>query len=117
MKFMRVYNDENGESHIDDIEIEMEDAGPLSRASKPWKVTEINFREIAPGGSAEWHPAPVRQFAINLKGEAEIEVSDGTKRRVSPGQLFLVEDLTGKGHLNHWLDDEVHEFVFMPLAD
>ncbi|MFN3231280.1 MAG: hypothetical protein ACE363_03855 [Alphaproteobacteria bacterium] len=116
MKLMRVYNDADGESHIDDIEIDMEPDGS-GRVSPLWAVQGVIFREIRPGGSADWHPAPLRQLAVNLSGEAEIQVSDGTKRRVGPGQLFLVEDLIGKGHLNTWLDDEVHEFIFMPLQD
>lgn len=117
MKLIRVYNDADGESHIDDVEIEMNDRGTAGRPSHIWAVDEVIFREISPGGSADWHTAPRRQLAINLSGEAEIQVSDGTKRRVGPGQLFLVEDTTGKGHLNTWLDDEVHEFAFMPLKE
>ncbi|MBI1179896.1 MAG: hypothetical protein GC201_05010 [Alphaproteobacteria bacterium] len=115
MKLIRVYNDADGESHIDDVEIELRDDGRGHRASPTWEVKGVVFREIAPGGSADWHVAPLRQLAINLSGEAEIQVSDGTKRRVGPGQLFLVEDTTGKGHLNTWLDDQVHEFAFLPL--
>ena len=117
MKMLRIYADADGESHIEDYEIEMEDEGPSGRQSPPWPVKEINFREIPPGGATEWHPAPRRQMAVVLKGEAELEVSDGTTRHIRPGQLFLIEDTIGKGHLNKWLDDEVHEFVFMPLED
>ena len=117
MKLIRVYNDADGESHIDDVEIEMDTQGTTSRASPMWMVEGIIFREIPPGGSADWHTAPLRQLAINLSGEAEIKVSDGTTRRVGPGQIFLVEDTIGKGHLNTWLDDEVHEFAFLPLKE
>jgi len=115
MKLIRVYNDADGESHIDDVEIELDGEGTEGQASHMWSVEGIIFREIQPGGSADWHPAPRRQLAINLSGEANIEVSDGTKRRVGPGQIFLVEDTTGKGHLNTWLDEDVHEFAFLPL--
>jgi quercetin dioxygenase-like cupin family protein len=117
MKLIRVYNDADGESHIDDVEVEMDDQGTESRATGMWAVEGVIFREIPPGGSADWHTAPRRQLAINLSGEAEIQVSDGTKRRVGPGQLFLVEDTTGKGHMNTWLDDKVHAFAFMPLKN
>lgn len=117
MKLIRVYNDADGESHIDDVEVEMDGQAGGRRASSMWAVEGVIFREIPPGGSAEWHTAPLRQLAINLSGEAEIQVSDGTKRRVGPGQIFLVEDTTGKGHLNTWLDDEVHEFAFLPLKN
>jgi len=115
MKLIRVYNDDDGESHIDDVEIELDGPEGTGRASPMWEVQGVIFREIPPGGSADWHTAPLRQLAINLSGEAEIQVSDGTKRRVGPGQIFLVEDTTGKGHQNTWLDDKVHEFAFLPL--
>ena len=115
MKLIRVYNDADGESHIDDVEIEMNNEGASGRASNMWEVEGIIFREIIPGGSADWHPAPRRQLAINLSGEAEIQTTDGSKRHVGPGQIFLVEDTEGKGHLNTWLDEQVHEFVFLPL--
>ena len=117
MKLIRVYNDADGESHIDDVEIEMDSQATGGGASPMWAVEGVIFREIVPGGSADWHTAPLRQLAINLSGEAEIQVSDGAKRRVGPGQIFLVEDTTGKGHMNTWLDDEVHEFAFLPLKD
>ena len=117
MKMMRVYNDADGESHIEDVEIDMDAEGMTGRASDMWAVVGVIFLEIPPGGSTEWHPAPRRQLAINLSGEAEIQVSDGTKRHVGPGQLFLLEDTTGKGHLNTWLDAEVHEFAFLPLKN
>ncbi|MDX1581735.1 MAG: cupin domain-containing protein [Alphaproteobacteria bacterium] len=117
MKLLRIYADADGESHIEEVEIDLNKDGAEGRQSPQWKVTGVFFSEIPPGGSADWHPAPRRQLAVVLKGEAELEVSDGTTRHIRPGHLFLVEDTTGKGHLNKWLDDIVHEFVFMPLAD
>ena len=38
------------------------------------------------------HRAPRRQFIINLSGQSEIEISDRTKRRFGPGDIFLVDD-------------------------
>ena len=38
------------------------------------------------------HRAPRRQFVINLSGQSEIEISDRTKRRFGPGDIFLVDD-------------------------
>jgi quercetin dioxygenase-like cupin family protein len=115
MQILRIYSDANGDTHLEDIEVEMEDLGQTGRRSKDWAVASVNFREIPPGASAEFHTAPVRQLAINLSGETELQVSDGTVRRIGPGQVFLVEDLTGKGHANRWLDDKVHEIAFLPL--
>ena len=37
-----------------------------------------------------------RQFIVNLDGDLEIEVSSGEKRILCSGEVFFVEDLTGK---------------------
>jgi len=115
MKILRIYSDANGDTHLEDVEVEMQDLGQTGRQSPDWAVECVNFREIPPGASAEFHTAPIRQLAINLSGETELQVSDGTVRHIGPGQVFLVEDVTGKGHANRWLDDKVHEIAFLPL--
>ena len=55
------------------------------------------FRHASPGAVNDWHRAPRRQYVINLCGESEIEIDDGTKRRFGPGDIFLVDDTTGRG--------------------
>lgn len=115
MKMLRIYSDADGETHLEDVEVPMEDRGETGLSSQEWTVECVTFREIPPGASSEFHVAPRRQLAINLSGETELQVSDGTVRRIGPGQVFLVEDLTGKGHANRWLDDKVHAIAFMPL--
>jgi len=117
MKILRIYSDANGDTHLEDVELDMEDLGQTGRSSQTWAVEGVSFREIPPGASAEFHTAPLRQLAINLSGETELQVSDGTKRQIGPGQVFLVEDVTGKGHANRWLDDKAHEIAFLPLKD
>ena len=41
---------------------------------------------------------PVRELAVYLSGEGEIEASDGTTRSIDPGTILLVDYTTGKGH-------------------
>ena len=59
----------------------------------------ISFRVSPPGYELSWHCAPRRQYSISLSGQVEIEVGDGTKARVGPGDIVLAEDLTGQGHI------------------
>ncbi len=60
-----------------------------------------------------WHTAPQRQYVMFLAGETEIEVSDGEKRIFKTGDVFLVEDTTGKGHRNRRLrkDGELWAYI------
>ena len=60
----------------------------------------------------EWHTAPQRQYVMFLKGETEIEVSDGEKRHFKTGDVFLVEDTTGKGHRNLRLHKDPELWAF-----
>ena len=42
--------------------------------------------------------------------------SDGAVRRFGPGAIFLVEDLTGKGHTTRAVGNEPRITVTIPLA-
>ena len=61
-------------------------------------ANEIRFASRQPGVLADWHPAPQRQFVVNLSGHLEIGFEDGSKKIFGPGDARLVEDTTGKGH-------------------
>jgi quercetin dioxygenase-like cupin family protein len=62
----------------------------------------------------DWHTAPRRQFAINMTGELEVEISNGTRRRIGAGDLVFLEDLTGKGHVTRALGPITNLFLHVP---
>jgi hypothetical protein len=62
------------------------------------------------------HPAPRRQWVVMLRGAIEVEVSDGTRRRFGPGDLVLVTDTTGTGHVTVAVGDPPLEALFVPEA-
>lgn len=74
------------------------DAGALMFRSAAMKVTSMSFREMGVGFVRDWHVNPGRYFSIFIDGEFELTASDGTKFRPKPGDIYLVEDTTGKGH-------------------
>jgi hypothetical protein len=49
--------------------------------------------------------------------QAEIEVGDGTVKRIGPGDVILAEDLTGQGHITRGVGDQPRLSVVVPLAD
>jgi len=71
-------------------------------------------RFLADGG-LDWHPAPRRQYIINLDGGVEITVSDGEKRVIGAGEVLLVEDVTGKGHLSKAVAGKMRHSIFVPI--
>jgi len=62
------------------------------------------------------HPAPGKQWVVMLRGAIEVEVSDGTRRRFGPGDLVLVTDTTGSGHVTVAMGDPPLEALFVPQA-
>ena len=51
-----------------------------------------------------------------LRGAIEVEVSDGTRRRFEPGDLVLVTDTTGRGHVTFAVGDPPLEGLFVAEA-
>ena len=52
---------------------------------------------------------------INLSGETEIEIGDGSKRRFGPGDILLAEDTSGQGHISQDVGAQPRRFMFIPL--
>src|SRR5438132_354454 len=75
----------------------------------------IIFREVPPTYDLDWHPAPRRQYIINLDAGVEITASDGEVRKIGAGEVFLVEDTTGKGHLSKAIDNKIRNCIFVPI--
>jgi quercetin dioxygenase-like cupin family protein len=103
MNYVRVYADQNGDSHFEDVEVALSPTdfappAPPIDVSPPMQATAVAFLGFHPGYEGPAHPAPRRQFVFVLTGEAEVDVSDGEMRRVAPGSVVLLEDTWGKGH-------------------
>jgi len=117
MKIVRVYTGDDGASHFEDIEVALTDQGPMGRISDMWKAKGVLFREVDGDYALDYHNAPRRQFVVNLTGSVDIEIGDGTVRRLGPGDILLAEDTTGQGHISRAVDGEPRRCLFIPLAD
>ena len=100
MRIHNLYTDASGQSHFRDIEVEWVEEGPAGKLSKRLPATGIIFRQVQPDYDLDWHPAPRRQYIINLDAGVQITASDGEARVIGAGEIVLVEDTTGKGHLS-----------------
>ena len=101
--YTRLYSDEHGESHFEDVEIDLTlteytpPAPPLELSSiTPAK--QFGFMNAPAGWSSDWHPTSARNIFFVLTGEWEVTASDGETRRFSAASVLLVDDTTGKGH-------------------
>jgi hypothetical protein len=115
MKIHRLYADEKGDSHFEDMEIEYIETTPAGRFTKRLPTTGIIFREVQPTYDLDWHNAPRRQYIINLDNGVQITASDGEARVIGAGEVLLVEDTTGKGHLSKAVNERLRHCIFVTL--
>jgi hypothetical protein len=117
MEITRIYTGDDGESHFEDVDVELNNMGLRGRMSDLWAGSGVIFREVDGDYEIDFHTAPRRQLVVNLTGSVEIETGDGSVRRLGPGSILLAEDLTGRGHISRAIDGEPRSCLFVPLND
>ena len=115
MKIHRLYTDDQGISHFENVDIAFVESTPSGRLSKRLPATGIIFREVPPTYDLDWHNAPRRQYIINLDNGVQITASDGEARVINAGEVLLVEDTTGKGHLSKAINERLRHCIYVTL--
>ena len=122
-KYVRLYADERGESHFEDLEMALL---PVDFAPPAAPLNIAQFRPTAQsiwvGAPPGWagdapHPSPHRQIFCALQGEYEVTASDGCVRRFPVGSVLLLEDDWGKGHSSRITSQEDVLIFGVVLAD
>ena len=109
--YVRIYPDEQGESHFADAEFVLTVQNYAPPAA-PLEVAEAvdAQRFVLVGGASgwegDWHPSPKRQFVCMLQGTIEVMVGDGEIRSFGPGKVVLLEDTVGRGHFSRVVSEE-----------
>ena len=110
MGIYRVFADNDGESHIE--ELSLEEKPELSAFTN---ISEVNIRQFDGSRNMDFHPLPERRLIIHLSGEVEIETSDGSRQVFRAGDIRLMEDVTGRGHAH--VDLSPSSAVYVVLED
>ena len=120
MRYARLFADDSGESHFDDIEIQfmatdyVQSAGPLD-FSPSLPASQVAFMRAPAGWVSDFHVSSARNMFVVLSGVWEVTASDGESRRFAAGSALLVEDTTGKGHSSRIVSDTESVAVVVPL--
>ena len=122
MKYVRLCSDSTGASHFDDDELtftlaDFAPPAPPISVSQLFQTEGAAFISSPPGWVGNWHPAPQRQYFVCLTGRLEVEVSDGEIRTFGPGEVILVEDTWGKGHISRVVGEDRVYAVVVSLKD
>ena len=113
MKMIRLFSGNDGQSHLEDVEIELK---PIHVAyfSDAFATNNIKFGTISGVDEIPWHTQAEAAYIIILKGAMELEVGDGTKRIINTGDILLAEDTVGQGHITRSIHGEGWDFLIAP---
>ncbi len=117
MKVVRVFAGDDGESHFEDVDIEVSPQGGIGRLSKLISGPGVVFREVDGDYDLDFHQAPRRQFVVNLRGGVDITVGSGETRRLQSGDILLAEDTSGRGHKSRAVDGRPRSCLFVPIDE
>jgi quercetin dioxygenase-like cupin family protein len=115
MRVVRLFTGPDKQSHFQEMEIPLKDGGKIGWMSEQMKATGLIFRFTSGDYNYDFHPAPRRQYVVNLEGEVEIEVGDGTRRILRAGDILLAEDTTGQGHISRAVAGKPRKSLFITL--
>ena len=112
--YVRLFTGDDGQSRFEELEAPLEErdfappAAPLS-VGVLGEATGLFLLVAGPGG---WrgdvpHPTPRRQIFCVVEGCVRITVGDGDSREFVTGDLLLLEDTWGEGHVTRFLSDRV----------
>jgi quercetin dioxygenase-like cupin family protein len=116
MAIIRLFAGPDGKSHFEEVEPRFESRGDQSESAELIPGSGIVIRRFAQTRSNPWHHAPGRYAVFTLTGAVDIEIGDGTVRRLGPGDILIAEDLTGQGHGTREVGPEPRVSIFVPLG-
>ena len=115
MAIIRIYAGSDGKSHFEEIVPKLEPRSDKSASAELIPGSGIVIRRFDADRSNPWHHAPGRYAVFTLGGAVDIEIGDGTVRRLGPGDILIAEDLTGQGHATREVGPEPRVSIFVPL--
>jgi mannose-6-phosphate isomerase-like protein (cupin superfamily) len=110
--YSRLYTDAHGTSCFADAQVPFDrfmaapPAEPAALASIGPATAIAVMRADRDWGGTVPHPAPARQIFTILAGTWQVTAGSGETRTFRVGDMLLVEDLTGEGHVSRALEDE-----------
>lgn len=121
LKVVHLCTDENGVSRFREILLPFRPA-PVPGMDDPPLALGLDslpgaaFLRLAPRQVEDWHPAPRRVFLIPIQGASRVTCGDGTVREFRPGDVVLMDDTAGKGHVTEPIGDVDHIALVVPVG-
>ena len=110
VKIVTVYPGADGESRLIDVTIDQFAEIVNHIGEGPTRLNQSPSPKVD-----DYHNASRVQYVAHLAGISEIEVADGTVRRLEAGDVLIAQDTTGHGHITRGIGDEPRVSMAVPL--
>ena len=100
MKMIRMYTGSDNTTHFEDVDVQFRDDGVMGELAE--LLSGMTGRLYLRKGSAfmpNFHVSHARSYMVLQEGGIDMISSNGSKRSISPGDVVLLEDLEGEGHI------------------
>ena len=111
----RLYTGSDNESHFEDIQVPLKNAGGIGCLSQNVPATGVIFRTMPGDYQMDWHNTDTRQYVVVVSGAVEMEVGSGERRLFKQGDIVLSEDKTGRGHKSRSVNGQERVSLFITL--
>jgi|TARA_B110000263_G_C15128892_1_gene427886 quercetin dioxygenase-like cupin family protein len=115
LEFPHFCTDDENVSQVKVWSIGTKEHGHGTYVSDLIECHSVRLAETAPGGVYDWHPAPRKQYVVTLTGTIEFTFGNGEILLVKAGDVFLANDLEGKGHKWKIVGDEPWRRLYVHL--
>ena len=118
MNLFRVYGDEQGETHLERLDLPAVDGAPrrIGLQDVPTSTLTISqLLETKPDNGL--HTPPRRQLVVVLRGELEITTTGGDQQRLCSGDCLFADDLNSKGHFTRQIGGEALSTLTIGLPE
>ncbi len=110
VQIVTVYPGSDGESHLLDVTTDQFAEIVNHVGDGPTRLNQGQSPSVD-----DFHNASRVQYLVHLAGITEIEVADGTIKRLHPGDVLIAQDTTGHGHIPRGIGDEFRVALAVPL--
>jgi uncharacterized cupin superfamily protein len=121
-----IYTDSSGQSVLDEVELKM--SGPGGAAAQDGvyfqrvnaaqqDVSHWAIGHALPGHFVDFAPTPETTLVAVFSGQMHLTASNGEERQLTRGDLMLLQDAGGPGHMTRFIGQEPCNYLLIAMPD
>lgn len=121
-----LYSDESGQSGLSEVELKMVGPGGaaaqdgvyfqrVNAAQQP--VNHWAIGHALPGHFIDFAPTPESTLVAVFSGQMHVTASNGEERQLTRGDMMLMQDLGGAGHMTRFAGQEPCNYLLIAMPD